>query len=351
MYIAAVASALPEQRYTQKECWEALQSSERFSQLTPPSQRLLRKVLLGENGIEWRHLSLEKLSEAFQLNPNALQARYEKHAPLLGFRAAQGLLQNKTLALHEVDALIVSTCTGYLCPGLSSYISEALGLRKSALLLDLVGQGCGAALPNLQVAESLITSGRAKNVISLAVEVSSAAFFLDDDPGVLISACLFADGAAAVHCSHQPGPTRRVKWVEGFNSLSAENREALRFKTVDGMLKNQLTREVPQLAGRMAYDLFSQAALTHGLTTQSISAWIFHAGGRDVLNELSHVFGLAEEHTNWSRCTLREIGNVSSPSVLFVLQKALQNSAPAGRWWLASFGAGIASHGALLDVT
>src|SRR5258708_2888971 len=108
-------------------------------------------------------------------------------------------------------------CTGYLCPGLTSYVSERLGLRSDALLLDLVGQGCGAALPNLRTAEALLGAGRARRVLSICVEVCSAAYYLDDDPGVLVSACLFGDGAGAAVLSNDPPAAgkKRVRWKAG----------------------------------------------------------------------------------------------------------------------------------------
>jgi predicted naringenin-chalcone synthase len=100
----------------------------------------------------------------------------------------------------EIDAVLISTCTGYLCPGLTSYVSERLGLRPDVFPLDLVGQGCGAALPNLRAAEAILAAGRAQKVLSICVEVCSAAFYLDDDPGVLISACLCSATARARRC-------------------------------------------------------------------------------------------------------------------------------------------------------
>jgi alkylresorcinol/alkylpyrone synthase len=92
---------------------------------------------------------------------------------------------------------VISTCTGYLCPGLSSYAIESLGLRRDVLAFDLVGQGCAAAMPNWRLADSLLAAGACEHVLSVCVEVSSAAMYLDDDPGVLVSACLFGDGAGA----------------------------------------------------------------------------------------------------------------------------------------------------------
>ena len=122
----------------------------------------------------------------------------------------------------EIDAVLISTCTGYLCPGLTSYVSERLGLRPDVFALDLVGQGCGAALPNLRAAEAILAAGRAEKVLSICVEVCSAAFYLDDDPGVLISACLFGDGAGAAVLANKPQPNRRrVEWKSGSSCLAA----------------------------------------------------------------------------------------------------------------------------------
>ena len=101
--------------------------------------------------------------------------------------------------------MVVSTCTGYLCPGLSGHVVERLGLRADVQAYDLVGQGCAAALPNLQLGRNLLAAGAARHVLSVCVEVSSAAMYLDNDPGVLISACLFGDGAGAAVLSAAPG--------------------------------------------------------------------------------------------------------------------------------------------------
>ena len=78
-----------------------------------------------------------------------------------------------------------------MCLGLTSYVAERLGCRPDVLTLDLVGQGCVAALPNLSASEALLAAGRRRRVLSIGVEVCSAALYFADDPGVLISACLF----------------------------------------------------------------------------------------------------------------------------------------------------------------
>src|SRR5256885_13389369 len=149
MFISGLGVATPAQRYSQAECWEAAHNSARFASLAPRSRALLKKVLLGKNGIAYRHLALDPLSEAFDLSPETMHGRFRQHAPALAGQAARKALTQTGLAAEHIDALIISTCTGYLCPGLTSYVAEALELRVDALLLDLDGEVCGAALPNL----------------------------------------------------------------------------------------------------------------------------------------------------------------------------------------------------------
>jgi alkylresorcinol/alkylpyrone synthase len=294
---------------------------------------------------------LERLSDVFILNPDALHARFAMHAPALAAAAAQRALAAADESAASIDAILISTCTGYLCPGLTSYVSERLGLRPDVLAFDLVGQGCGAALPNLRAAEALLASGRAQRVLSICVEVCSAAFYLDNDPGVLISGCLFGDGAGAAVLSNAPKPNRRrVQWKMGTTTLSPADRDYLRFEQRGGMLRNILTQQVPRLAGKYAETVLAEALEQVRLTRAQISGWIMHAGGREILAALRERLGLTEYDLRFSAAVLREYGNISSPCVLFVLEAALAENAAGGFWWLSSFGAGFTCHGAVLEV-
>ena len=351
MFIAGLGVATPAQRYSQAQCWEAAYNSAKFSALAPRSRALLKKILLGNNGFAYRHLALDSLQDAFDLSPDAMHARFRQHAPALAAEAARKALLQTGLAAGQIDALIISTCTGYLCPGLTSYVAEALALRADTLLLDLVGQGCGAALPNLNAAAALVDSGRCQNVLSICVEVCTAAFYFDDDPGVLISACLFADGAGAAICSHRASArARRVEWKQSMTELDPGSRDLLRFDQRNGMLRNILAPEVPALAAAAAKRVLEKVMNGSGDLRGQISTWIWHAGGRDVLLALSDCLQLDEADLCWSVLTLREIGNISSPFVLHVLDRALKGGAPGGLWWMSSFGAGFSCHGALLEV-
>jgi len=351
MFFIGLGTAAPRQRYEQRECWEALRHSAPFTQLAPRSRAILKKVLGGNNGIDSRHLALAPLTEVFDLTADALQARFARHAPALATEAARRALQDANCEPGEMDAVLISTCTGYLCPGLTSYVSEQLGLRPDIFALDLVGQGCGAALPNLRAAEAILTAGRAKKVLSLCVEVCSAAFFLDDDPGVLISACLFGDGAGAAVLANEPLPNRRrVEWKYAASRLVTAERDTLRFSHKNGMLRNILLPQVPQIAGEIAGKLFAESLAEAGVERGRITGWILHTGGRDVILALRDKLKLSESDVRHSSAVLREFGNISSPTVYFVLLAALKDSVPDGLWWMSAFGAGFSCHGALLEV-
>ena len=350
MFITGLGTAAPSQRYTQRECWSVFEQSPLSRQLNPRSRAIVRTVLTGKNGIDTRHLALNTLDEAFDLNPDALHARFRKNSALLASQAAQHALTDAGIQPNDIDGLIISTCTGYLCPGLTSYVSEQLGLRSNAVALDLVGQGCVAAMPNLRTAEALLTSGRCRCVLSICVEVCSAALYFDNDPGVLVSACLFGDGAGAALLANKPNRKRRVQWKSSGSLLQPEDRELLRFEQKEGMLRNILMPQVPGRAAEHAATVLQNVLTAADVSRSQIVSWILHPGGRDVLIALREKLGLTEHDVRWSASVLREFGNLSSPSVLFVLEAGLADSAPSGYWWMSSFGAGFSCQGALLEV-
>jgi alkylresorcinol/alkylpyrone synthase len=349
MFIIGIGTATPPQRYTQADCWRTVQDCPAYQKLNGRSKAILKKVLTGENGIATRHFALENLEEAFAINPDALHARFVKNAPALAARAAERALAQCKIRPQEIDAVLVSTCTGYLCPGLSSYTVERLGLRSDVVALDLVGQGCGAAIPNMDAARALLAAG-CQRTLSVCVEVCSAAFYLDDDAGVLISACLFGDGAGAVVLSPEVNGHRRVEWTASGSMIKPADRDALRFEQKAGMLRNILTPQVPSLAAQSVGSLFDDTLARAGVERDQIKGWIFHPGGRDVLLALRERFQLSEHDVRWSQAVLHDYGNMSSPSVLFALQAALADGAPGGTWWMSSFGAGFSCYGALLEV-
>ena len=351
MFVNGIGTATPAKCYSKAECWEAFAASEWYAKLSPRATGIVQTVLQQDNGIETRYLAIDSLEEVFQVDPDTLHKRFVQHAPVLARDAGAKALVEAALQPEDMDAIIVSSCTGYLCPGLSGYVVEALGLRPDTKAYDLVGQGCGAALPNWQLAHALLATGECNHVLSVCVEVCSAAMYLDNDPGVLISACLFGDGAGAAVLSTKPLPHRRqVEWKHSQSLMNPVERDALRFEQQQGMLRNILTRRVPALAAKHAHQVLADTLQKAGITKDDIGEWIMHAGGRDVLLALEDVLDVDPQDLRYSAAMLYHYGNLSSAFVYFVLQAALVDEAKGGWWWMSSFGAGFSCHGALLRV-
>ena len=342
MYLHALATALPPTAYTQAECWNVLRRSEMRQRLNRRSILTLQAILCHDSGIATRHFAMPDIERVFAMTPDELNEGFRREAPRLAARALNAALAQAGLVAGQVDALLISTCTGYLCPGVTSYVAEQLELRTDAFLQDLVGLGCGAAIPCLRAAQGILALQPTAVVACVSVEVCSAAFYLDDDPGVLVSACLFGDGAAATIWRATPGPSGLR--CDCFTTVhQPENRDRIRFEMKDGKLRNLLDPAVPKLAAAAVATLLSGERNRAG--ARSLTRMIAHVGGRDVLDAIEkscHGYDLSA-----SREVLRECGNISSPSVLFALERALRDGSPDehGDWWLTSFGAGFSAHG------
>ncbi len=334
MFLESTATAVPPHRFTQQECLAALAGTPAFAALKPRSRGLMEKILQsGGSGIATRSFCLPEIAPVVGKDAEQLNRTFEREAPALALAALRPALEKAGIAAEELDALFICTCTGYLCPGLTSHVAEQLGLRETAYLQDLVGLGCGAAIPMLRSAAGFLALHPGAKVATVAVEVCSAAFFADDDPGVLISLCLFGDGAAAALWSDQPGAG---KWQAGhFTTVhQPEQREKIRFVNSGGKLRNQLDKAVPGLAAEAVAGLYARR---QGEPDRVLA----HSGGRDVIEALEAVLphSLAE-----TRAVLCDHGNMSSPSVLFALDRALEDAGDERRWWLTAFGAGFAAH-------
>lgn len=333
MFLQSIASAFPEASYTQPECYDFSVKTAPVKELDSRSHALLRKVLLGDSGIAKRHFATNDPGVMFDATAQELNEYFEKEAPALSSAALEKALKKAGLAADDLDALIICTCTGYLCPGVTSHVAQQLGMRPDVYLQDLVGLGCGAAIPTLRAAEGFLAANPGSKVGVIAVEICSAALFVNDDPGVLISLCLFGDGASASIWSDEAG---EGKWqVDHFETVHVpEEREKIRFVNGGGKLQNKLHRTVPALAAAAVDQLWAKRSTE----PDQILA---HTGGRDVIEALEAKLSVTLPET---RRVLNDYGNCSSPCVLFALEDRLENSPDDSRYWLTSFGAGFAAH-------
>jgi predicted naringenin-chalcone synthase len=341
MYLEALATTVPDACYTQAECWDMLKNSNFLRLLSRRSALVLHAILTHDSGVSTRHFAMPDLEKVFSRTPDELNQVFRAAAPALAGRALTNALEKAGARPQDLDALVVCTCTGYLCPGVSSYVGEQLGLRPDAFHQDLVGMGCGGAIPALRATDAFLRANPDALVACVAVEVCSAAFYLDDDPGVLVSACLFGDGAAASLWRAAPRNGELVG-RDFVTRHSPALRDRLRFELRDGKLRNLLDATVPEVAAKGVAELFQAELARPG--ARPITRILAHTGGRDVLDAIeAAVPGFPLEP---SRAVLRRCGNMSSPSVLFALEEALRKDSPNGDgdWWLVSFGAGFSTH-------
>lgn len=336
MFLQSVAQATPPHSFTQKQVWARIQDTPRLQNLLPRSQALLEKVLCGDSGIAGRSFVLPDPRDLFEKSAEELSRHYEEEAPRLALSSLEQALAKAGVRAQDLDALFVCSCTGYLCPGLSSYLAEQAGIASDSFLQDVNGFGCGAAIPMWRAAQGFLAANPDAVVATVAVEACSLAFFLNDEPGVLISAALFGDGAAAAVWSgakqRQEGQWQAAHFVT--EHVPAE-REKIRFVNSDGFLKNQLHRSVPELVGQAVDTLWQRRK---GEPDSVLS----HSGGRDVVEVVEGVVARSLPET---RSVLQKYGNCSSPSVMMALEEKLAQEGEAPeRIWLTAFGAGFAAH-------
>lgn len=357
--IQSLATANPPRYVTGPEVFEFLAG---HFEMAAPERDLYRRLLI-DGPIRGRYMGLDQDEDICLMSADQQLARFHKHALAIATRAARDALSSARLRPADIGGLVINTCTGYLCPGLSSYVAEALELEPSIRVLDLMGMGCGAAIPNLQSAWGLLatgpTNGSSKPVLSIAVEVCSATIFMGQDPGLIVSNCLFGDGAAAAvlalnghdETSHSAGAHRAVKLLDFESQVLPAHRESLRYHHHEGRLKNTLSIRVPIIAGQAVREVTARLLARHGLSSPQIDWWIVHPGGTAVLEQLARELDLPGESLRYSYDVLRDYGNMSSPSVLFVLKRLLDEGKPqpGQRGLILSFGAGFTAFAALVE--
>lgn len=292
-------------------------------------------------------MAVNRLEDLADRDLDRKNRRFEKSAVALSARSLAEALRRAGRSPRHIDFLAATTCTGYLCPGLAPRAADRAGLRSDVRLADLVGMGCGAALPALQSAADFCRSHPGALAAVVSTEICSAAFFPGDAPDLVISNALFGDGSAAALLSTRG---RGPEIIDEESLVVPAWRDALRFTTDGGHLRNILSPRVPLLAARATRRVLDAVLRRQKLRPGDIDRWVLHAGGARVLDALEKSLGLAPADLTASRAVLRRYGNLSSPSVLFALRESLAHSPErrGERAFLASFGAGFSAHGLLL---
>jgi predicted naringenin-chalcone synthase len=343
--LLAVATAVPPLRVTQTQ---ALRFILRRFKIRPATRALYRRVFAHES-VSTRHFSLTSLDEVMESDPDRINRRFERQAVALSVRSLRSALKQANLLPRDVRFLVVTTCTGYVCPGLAAHVIGSAGLRPDVQYADFVGMGCGAALPALQAADNYCRSHPGQLAAVVSTEICSAAMYSDDAPDLVISNAIFADGSAATLLRTGPaaGPA-----LTHFSSLVIPRwREGVRFRTENGRLRNVLAKEVPEWAAQAIGQLLNNLLDQSGVRRSDITRWVLHAGGAKVLDALEGALPLAPGDLAASHAVLRKFGNLSSPTVLFALKESMARRPPrrGERAFMASFGAGFSAHAVFLE--
>jgi len=345
-YVASIACVVPP--YSADQAYSAELMKKLYTgKLTPRSMGLIRATF-SHPSIKKRHFALDDPASVVEESPDQRIARFTEKSVDLAAQAVIKALDQAGVSIQEVKSLVVNTCTGYICPGISTYLLERLGLSRSTRVYDLVGSGCGGAIPNLQLGESLLKS-HGGIVVSVSVEICSTVFQMDNDLSLILSNALFADGAAAAVLWDKPVG---FELVSSAGCYVPENREDIRFVHKQGQLHNQLSTKLPDLVRKAAAEVVTDLLSSQELQTGDIKHWAFHTGGEKIINAVRDEIGVPEEKLRATRAVLSQYGNMSSPTVWFVLEELLRNGISAGELCvMVAYGAGLSAHACLLRKT
>jgi predicted naringenin-chalcone synthase len=183
----------------------------------------------------------------------------------------------------------------------------------------------------------------------VAVEICSSVFQMGNDLSLILSNALFGDGAAAAVLMTRPAGFELVATAGHY---VPEQRNAIRFVHKQGQLHNQLSTKLPDMVKKAAAEVVADLLASQGLQTGDIRHWAFHTGGEKIINAVRDAIGVPEEQLRATRTILSNYGNMSSPTVWFVLEELLRNGIAAGEWCvMVAYGAGLSAHACLLRKT
>ena len=344
--IIATGTANPPNRFTQDEVLAlAGYTDER------------RRGFFLNSGVEGRYLAIERNGFRPIETFDDLQARFRKVSVDLGCRALLAALSRAGRRPRDLDFLATTTCTGRLCPSLDAILIRELGLRSDLQRVHVWDTGCASAIVALQQAHNHLCAFPDHLAAVVAVEVSSTSYYMDDDLETAVANAIFADGAGAAILA---GPALAGNGKAGLGTgpevvahrtlVRPEFLEIMGFTFPAGRQRIMLSKDVRQVAADMLGELANNLLAARGLSRADVDYWILHSAGRRVIERAQRQLGLSNAALAPARAILRHYGNMSSATVLFVLQELLETARPrAGDWGvMIALGPGFAAEGALL---
>jgi predicted naringenin-chalcone synthase len=334
--IVSIGTAVPARRFTQEELVD----------LFGYRDGLRRRFFFNSN-IEGRHVYIPETMDLRPETVDEMSARFAEGSVRLGVQAVETCLRPAGLEPGDVDFLVTTTCTGRLVPSLDAHLIGALGLRPDVQRVHVGDTGCASAMVALQQAWNYLRAFPERRALAVSVELCSATYYLDDEAETAVANAIFADGAAAVLLTTMgDGPE-----ILGHRTLiRAEHLDRMGFTFPGGRHRIRLAPEVRRIAPAMMEELTGTLLKEFGLTQEDVRFWVLHSAGRRVIENAQVLLGLSDADVAYSRDVLRRCGNLSSATVLFVLDAVLRSGQPrpGDIGLMMALGPGFAAEGALL---
>ena len=334
--ILAVGTATPRERFTQAEVLQ-------WAGYPDP----LRRGFFLRSGIQYRHLFLDRQTFTPNETFDQLNARFERGSLELGCQAIQACLDQRGITPQQIDFLVTTTCTGRLCPSLDTRFIRALEMRHDIQRVHVGDTGCASGVVALAQACNYIKAHPTGRALVVAAEICSATYYLDDALETAVANAIFADGAAAVLVA---GAGDGVALLDSRTLLRPEYLDLMGFTYPGGRPRILLSKEIRHIAAGMLRELSETMLAENGLKRRDIGFWVLHSAGRRVIEKAQDLLDLTDRDLRFSRQVLQSFGNMSSATVLFVLDAVLHSKEPhPGDWGiLAALGPGFAAEGFLL---
>jgi predicted naringenin-chalcone synthase len=268
----------------------------------------------------------------------------------LGEKVLDKALKKAAWQPHDLDYIITVSCTGIMIPSLDAYLINSLKLRQDIVRLPVTEMGCAAGISGIIYAKNFLQANPGKKAAIIAVESPTATFQLNDFSMVnIVSAAIFGDGAACVllsSCEDETGPEIIAEEMYHFY----DNIHMMGFKLTNTGLKMVLDIDVPDTIASHFPDIIHPFLQKNNLKMEDIDHLIFHPGGKKILQTVEDMFSDLGKSIEDTKEVLRLYGNMSSATVLYVLERFMDNYPKKGsKGLMLSFGPGFSAQRVLLQ--
>lgn len=276
---------------------------------------------------------------------------YDECAPGLALAAASAALQNAGVAAEAITHLVTVSCTGFVAPGIDLALVDMLGLPPTVGRVQIGFMGCHGAVNGLRAAQALAQADPRHRILLVAVELCSLHFCLDWDPARAVGNAVFADGAAALVLAHgtaapENGSEAPLRVAAVGSCFIPDSADAMSWKIGNHGYEMFLSPRVPELIRAGLRPWFDDWLAAQGYAIEQIGCWAAHPGGPRVLTAVEECLGLGPEAVAVSRDVLATCGNMSSPTILFILER-LRRAGAKMPCVALGFGPGLAAEAAL----